>query len=382
MANKQGNSVPIVKPSVSTDSVASPSSMSYIKSFIPTPSSFTSTFSSMNSDNSTYTIIITLLLICIIVLLYFLYAAYYKDTTIHPYSLYREIDDGTVKCEKKLSKNDLTPKFSTDFTAMVWVKVDKSTFADKKTGLIKSNYYYHVFHKGDNFPTGSTICRCTSESSEEESLIMSSPTDISNSSNYDPITKLYSISNDLEKENINLTTYEGDNQNYIKVPAVKMTPALFICPDTNDAVFIIDVCKNNCDTYYKKAFFIRNIDVNKWVHLAIVNNNNAVEIYMNGNLIKNSVLNSLIKRNDTNKICFGEISQPTSDKGFIGTRANFLYSQKAYSQRDIQSIVQKTRLSNQYNEIESSVSTLNYYYKKFSASLSFANLFKTDETCF
>jgi len=161
-----------------------------------------------------------------------------------------------------------------------------------------------------------------------------------------------------------------------------MTPALFICPDTNDVVFIIDVCKNTCDTYYKKAIFIRNVDVNTWTHFAIVNSNNIIEVYMNGLLIKTVVLNSMVKNNTSTNICFGEISKPTSDTGFNGQRAYFQYSQHAYSQRDIEAVINNTKLSNIYNSKETPLASLKYNYTKFLQSISFSNIFKSDETCY
>jgi len=82
---------------------------------------------SIASDNGKYNLIIGMLLILIVILVYFLYKAYSVDNTIVAYSLYRDVDSGTVKCVKKLTKTELTPKFSNDFTAMVWVKIDKST---------------------------------------------------------------------------------------------------------------------------------------------------------------------------------------------------------------------------------------------------------------
>jgi predicted patatin/cPLA2 family phospholipase len=65
---------------------------------------------------------------------------------------------------------------------------------------------------------------------------------------------------------------------------------------------------------------------------------------MNGKLIYNIVLNSQIKLNTINQVRFAEIDLPGSKNGFIGNKANFQYSQRAFSQNEIQAIVDNTKL--------------------------------------
>ena len=334
-------------------------------------------------NNNKYAIIISLLILLILILLYYLYKAYNAndDLSKSVFSLYKEIDTGIVKCKKVLTQKDLDPKYSNDFTAMVWIKIDKSTWSDYKIGKVKNNLYYHVFHKGDSFPDSSKSCKCIGEE-ESVNTNKNCDTNYNSSIQCDKQTKLCNVPILGDNIDVNLTQYDDTTVNSIQVPYVPMTPALFICPDNNDVAFVIDVCENNCDSYYKKAIFIKNVDVNKWIHLAIVNNNNIIEIYMNGELIKNIVLNSPIKSNDIKQICFGEKSRPGSDTGFNGYRANFLYSAKPYTQDAIDKIVKGTKLSNRTNKVDTVTSSISYNYNNFISAISLSNLFKKDEACF
>ena len=95
-------------------------------------------------NNNKYAIIISILVLLILILLYYLYKAYNAndDLAKSVFSLYKEIDTGIVKCKKELTKYDLDPKYSNDFTAMVWIKIDKSTWSDYKIGKI--NILKHI----------------------------------------------------------------------------------------------------------------------------------------------------------------------------------------------------------------------------------------------
>jgi hypothetical protein len=83
------------------------------------------------------------------------------------------------------------------------------------------------------------------------------------------------------------------------------------------------------DTYgTKETILISNIPAKKWIHYAVVVNQYAVDIYINGILRQHHTLGQLPKQND-HSVVVG------SDEGFDGTIANLTYWPRSISQTEI-----------------------------------------------
>ena len=109
---------------------------------------------------------------------------------------------------------------------------------------------------------------------------------------------------------------------FIKGDEDDSSPGFYLLPTINDGYFTL-----NTDEGLTK-FRVKNIDINKWCHIGIVVNNQEVDIYYNGLIQSNNVIETLSLIN-SDPIIFGH------NKGFNGLIYKFGYSSKALTPKEM-----------------------------------------------
>jgi hypothetical protein len=153
-----------------------------------------------------------------------------------------------------------------EFTWSVWMYIDDFTY--------KQNEYKHVFHKGN--------------------------------------------------DDINVTNPP------IGLNYPNNAPGLYITPDTNDLIVIM----NTFDTI-NETVLIKDIPLNKWINVIIrLNNQHQLDIYINGTLTKRHMLKGVAKQN------YGNV-YASMNGGFSGYTSELRYFGSAIGTNKIQDIVNK-----------------------------------------
>ena len=103
-------------------------------------------------------------------------------------------------------------------------------------------------------------------------------------------------------------------------------PGLWLYPNSNSLharITTFAAANEGCD--------VKNIPLQKWVHIGYVLNNRTVDIYLNGKLERSCVLRGVPKLNEE-KVHFG------LNNGFFGKLSNVVYYRKALNPDQIYSI--------------------------------------------
>jgi hypothetical protein len=125
---------------------------------------------------------------------------------------------------------------------------------------------------------------------------------------------------------VNDFTYNQDK--YRNVFSRVDMPSLFI--DKNSNSFVVSV-----DTYgAKESVLVPNITAKKWIHFAVVVNQYAVDVYINGILRQHHTLGQLPKQNDANVVI-------GSTDGFDGTIGGLTYWARSLTQPEIEVMTRK-----------------------------------------
>jgi len=105
-------------------------------------------------------------------------------------------------------------------------------------------------------------------------------------------------------------------------------PGLYIGPVKNELVIIMNTFKT-----IKEEIIIDDIPLNKWVNVIIrVNNQNVLDVYINGNLARRHILDSVPKQN------YGDV-YVSANGGFSGLTSDLKYYAEAIDLSEIQSII-------------------------------------------
>lgn len=107
------------------------------------------------------------------------------------------------------------------------------------------------------------------------------------------------------------------------------SPGLYITPDKNDLVIIM-----NTYSVINETISITDIPVKKWVNVIIRCQNNVIDVYINGNIVKSHKLHGVPKQN------YGNV-YVGADGGFSGYVSNLSYYNRGLGIYDINQIVTK-----------------------------------------
>ena len=124
----------------------------------------------------------------------------------------------------------------------------------------------------------------------------------------------------------NILVKGGNNANPVGSGDVSRAPGLWLYPNSNSLharITTYAATNEGCD--------IKNIPLQKWVHIGYVLNNRTVDMYINGKLERSCVLRGVPKLND-DKVQFG------LNGGFFGKLSNVVYYKKALNPDQIFSI--------------------------------------------
>lgn len=106
-------------------------------------------------------------------------------------------------------------------------------------------------------------------------------------------------------------------------------PGLYIAPNTNNFVIIM-----NTFDKIKEEIVIEDIPLNKWICVIIRVENNNMDVYINGVIVKRHVLTSVPKQN------YGDV-YVSMNGGYNGYTSDLQYWNRALNIREIQKIVDK-----------------------------------------
>jgi len=236
---------------------------------------------SLNKIKGNKKILSIVLVIAVLFLFYFIYKLYksYKKQETEPVYISDPINGNT----KLVITNDSIPSSygSLAYTICVWVNIDRSNYES-----LSDKSYKHILHRGD------------------EDSVVAQPGIWLNSKKNNILIK-YKIGKSgtcvLEEEDL-LNETESMN------------------PNMN----LKDI---------SESIEIKNIALNRWVHLCLVTQDNIVQAYVNGQLVKTSVSENSIEINN------GDIYVGGNDKstisGFSGKITKLRYYGEAKNSTDI-----------------------------------------------
>jgi hypothetical protein len=105
-------------------------------------------------------------------------------------------------------------------------------------------------------------------------------------------------------------------------------PGLYIGPVKNELIIIMNTFKT-----IREEVIIDDIPLNKWVNVIIrVNNQNVLDVYINGNLARRHILDSVPKQN------YGDV-YVSANGGFSGLTSDLKYYAEAIDLSEIQNII-------------------------------------------
>lgn len=105
-------------------------------------------------------------------------------------------------------------------------------------------------------------------------------------------------------------------------------PGLYIGPVKNELIVVMNTFKT-----IREEIVIDDIPLNKWLNVIIrVNNQNVLDVYINGKLSRRHILDSVPKQN------YGDV-YASANGGFSGYTSNLKYYAEALNLSDIQQIV-------------------------------------------
>ena len=106
-------------------------------------------------------------------------------------------------------------------------------------------------------------------------------------------------------------------------------PGLYISPNTNDLVIMM-----NTFDVINEEIVVNDIPINKWVNVIIRCQNNTLDVYINGSIIKSHHLHGVPKQN------YGDV-YVAPNGGFSGYISNLWYYNYALGTTEIQNLVGK-----------------------------------------
>ena len=105
-------------------------------------------------------------------------------------------------------------------------------------------------------------------------------------------------------------------------------PGLYIAPNTNDLVVVMNTFENP-----NEMIVVEDIPLNKWVHVVIRCDNQAVDVYINGTIVKRHVLSG-VPRQNYDDVYIG------ANGGFDGYVSDLRYYDYALGTADIDGLVE------------------------------------------
>jgi hypothetical protein len=255
-----------------TNSIPKPSFDAFQKSTV-----VSGTRDFLNSNSSVAKVVFLLLVVIVFMILFRL------GTSLIGYLFQIENDPYLVKgmkSAKKMKTVQQNPKISgsvpilrskngrhgMEFTWSVWMFVDDMTY--------KSGEYRHVFHKGNDDIIG---------------------------------------------------THEDSQRAGLNHP--NNAPGLYIAPDTNDLVVIM-----NTFNEIQEEVVVKDFPMNKWFNVIIRLENKTIDVYVNGTLTKRHVLSGVPKQN------YGNVFV-NMNGGYSGYLSNLRYFDNAIPISKVQSII-------------------------------------------
>jgi hypothetical protein len=107
------------------------------------------------------------------------------------------------------------------------------------------------------------------------------------------------------------------------------SPGLYLTPNKNDLVVLM-----NTFNVINEQILIKDVPVKKWVNVIIRCQNNVIDVYVNGTIVKSHKLHGVPKQN------YGNV-YVGADGGFSGYLSNLWYYNKALGIYEINNIVTK-----------------------------------------
>ena len=120
-----------------------------------------------------------------------------------------------------------------------------------------------------------------------------------------------------------------ENMDYLGMNFPNNSPGLYIKPNTNDIVVIM-----NTFNVINEEITIQDIPLNKWMNVIIRCKNTNLDVYINGTIAKSHVLHGVPKQN------YGDV-YVAPNGGFSGNISNLWYYNYALGTTAIQSLVNK-----------------------------------------
>lgn len=139
--------------------------------------------------------------------------------------------------------------------------------------------------------------------------------------------------------NVNDWNYKlGERKNILKRSGTdgNSSPEIYLKPYTNDLVIELEMfneaSSGQANSSQKIASTVRNIPLQKWTNITITTNNRSLDTYLDGKLVKTSLLEGPIKVNGTAdvNICAVDGSEP----GFAGNIAKVRYYSRTLNPRE------------------------------------------------
>ena len=112
-------------------------------------------------------------------------------------------------------------------------------------------------------------------------------------------------------------------------------PKISLDAHKNDVKFDVEYFDSQGSTPASESITVNNVNLQKWVHLAMCINDRTIDIYLNGKLVKSKGLQNVIKATIADD---GMTTEIVPDSGFGGFISNFRYYNKFLTPQQVWNI--------------------------------------------
>jgi hypothetical protein len=128
---------------------------------------------------------------------------------------------------------------------------------------------------------------------------------------------------------------------------VECKDGMLYCSTDDSQITIDGNTITGCESSSMEKILIKNINLQKWVNITMVFNDNSVDVYINGKLVKTQVFQGVI---DTSSFNSGNV-EITPDGGFAGYLSRFYYYNRVITPQEAWNIYKSGFSSNMFGNL-------------------------------
>lgn len=117
-----------------------------------------------------------------------------------------------------------------------------------------------------------------------------------------------------------------------------VSPEIYLAENTNNLGIDVSVYSSTGGSGGKSNCTVRNIPLQKWTHIVVTTNNRALDVYIDGKLVKTHLLSGPIKVSGTAPVRICSANTNSGEPGFDGYVAKVKYFSRTLNPREVYEI--------------------------------------------